>query len=278
MYHKLQPHQVPEETAQVAQAAFPKGNVYMRIRDELPQLFDEAALTHLFRHQGRRAEAPGTLLLVMVMQYMEGLTDRQAALAVRARIDWKYALGLQLTDPGFDMSVLSRFRDRLVRQEETDRLLQQFLSRLEAYGLLKGQADMRTDATHVLGAVRELNRLELVGETMRQALNALAQSAPQWLQAQVTADWYDLYGARVEEYRLPQKERDRRAWAERVGRDGFYLLQRLAQTSAPPRVRELPEVVTLEAVWKQQYVETEGNIRWREKGDLPPDEHLIQSP
>jgi len=104
--------EIPAETRQVAQAAFPKGNLYMRMRDELGVLYSDDRFTDLFPERGQPAESPGRLALVTIMPFAEGLSDRQAADAVRARIDWKYALGLELTDSGFDFSVLSRFRSR----------------------------------------------------------------------------------------------------------------------------------------------------------------------
>jgi transposase len=93
---------IPQETARVAHAAYPKGNVFMRMRDELGSIYQDEAVAHVFSHTGQPAEATWRLALVTVMQFAEGLSDRQAADAVRGRIDFKYALGLELSDPGFD--------------------------------------------------------------------------------------------------------------------------------------------------------------------------------
>src|SRR5436309_12702215 len=101
---------ITDETMRVARAAFPHGNVYMQMRDVLGTIYDDALFAPLFAVRGRPAETPWRLALVTVMQFAEGLSDRQAAEAVRARIDWKYALGLALTDTGFDFSVLCEFR------------------------------------------------------------------------------------------------------------------------------------------------------------------------
>ena len=106
---------IPEETARVARAAFPRGNPYLTLRDQLGSLYDDQDFAVLFSKRGRPAEAPWQLALICVFQFMEGLSDRQAAEAVRSRIDWKYALGLDLADPGFDYSVLSKFRARLTQ-------------------------------------------------------------------------------------------------------------------------------------------------------------------
>src|SRR5579872_2291466 len=114
---------IPEDTVRVARAAFPKGNRYIEMRDVLGQIYADASFAALFSRTGRPAEAPWRLALVTVMQFAEGLSDRQAAEAVRARIDWKYALALELTDPGFDFSVLCEFRARLIAGSSESLLL-----------------------------------------------------------------------------------------------------------------------------------------------------------
>jgi transposase len=105
---------IPPETARVARAAFPKSNRYLRVADELDMLFTDEAFLALFPTHGQPAQPPWRLALVTLLQFAEGLSDRQAANAVRGRIDWKYVLRLELTDPGFDASVLSEFRTRLI--------------------------------------------------------------------------------------------------------------------------------------------------------------------
>ncbi len=109
---------IPEETVRVARAAYPKGNVYMQMRDALGPIYQDESFAHLFPHNGRPVEAPWRLALITIMQFAEELPDREAADAVRGRIDWKYALGLKLTDSGFDASVLCEFRKRLVQGEQ----------------------------------------------------------------------------------------------------------------------------------------------------------------
>lgn len=140
----------------------------------------------MFPRRGQPAEAPGCLALATVLQFMEGLPDRQAAEAVRARIEWKYAFGLELTDAGFDHTVLSEFRSRLVEGGLELLLLEALLEHMQALGLLKQRGRQRTDSTHVLAAVRSMNRLERVGEILRAALNALAVAVPEWLHRRKT--------------------------------------------------------------------------------------------
>src|SRR5262245_2896108 len=119
---------IPEPTAALAHKVFPKGNLYMTMRDELGPIYHNADFADLFPRRGQSALAPAQLLLVLVMAFVEGLSDEQAADAVRSRIDWKYALALELDDPGFDASVLSEFRDRLLTHQAEQRLLEHMLT------------------------------------------------------------------------------------------------------------------------------------------------------
>src|SRR5215813_302109 len=220
--HTLEPG--PEETASVARAAFPKGNPYLLLRDTLGTIFQDDDFATCFPLEGQPGLSPWRLALVTLMQFRENLTDRQAAEAVRARIDWKYLLGLALTDPGFDFSVLSEFRDRLLASSAEELLLEKLLERCRAMGWLTTRGQQRTDSTHVLAAIRVLNRLELVAETLRAALNAVATVAPAWLQAITPLAWYERYSRRIEDVRLPQDKAEREAYAQVVGEDGFQLL------------------------------------------------------
>jgi transposase len=160
---------VPEQTASVARAAFLKGNPYLRLRDELGTVFDDDDFLDLYPKRGQPALAPWRLALVTVLQFREGLSDRRAADAVHARIDWKYLLRLELTDPGFDASVLCEFRARLLAGDAGECLLEKLLGRCRERELIKARGRQRTDATHVLASIRVMNRLELLAETLRDA-------------------------------------------------------------------------------------------------------------
>ena len=255
---------VPAGTRRVAEAAFPCGNDYLRLRDELGPLFRDADFADLYSHRGQPAYSPARLALVTAMQYMENLSDRQAAEAVRARIDWKYALALPLSDAGFDSSVLCEFRKRLLRGSAEERLLDGIIERLNDAGLVKKRGRQRTDSTRVLASVRELSRLELVGETMRAALNELSEKAPAFVRRMVGPGWLQRYGRRVEETRLPKGKKARAMHASHIGRDGFQILDAL--TGEPEELAELSEfasVRTLRRVWNQQYEQPE------ERGAFP---------
>ncbi len=269
---------IPTETARVAHAAFPKGTLCLQIRDRLGPLYEDAQFVALFSHTGQPAEAPARLALVLILQFAEGVSDRQAAEAVRGRIDWTYALALDLTDPGFDASVLSEFRTRLVQGGAAALLLEPLLQQLEAHDLLKARGTQRTDSTHILAAIRTLNRLELVGATMRYALNRLAVAAPAWLQAHLHSAWGERYSHRVEHYRLPTTDAERQQLAATIGADGFVLLQAAYAPEAPPAVREAPAIEVLRQIWIQQYYGPGDPPRWRQEPDVPPAAQLIHSP
>ncbi len=269
---------IPADTVQAAHSALPKGNLYLRMRDELGVLYQDSDFAGLFSRRGQPAEAPWRLAVVTILQFAEGLTDRPAAEAVATRLDWKYLLGLPVAAPSFHYSVLSEFRERLLAGGAEQLLLDSLLRSFQERGLLRPRGRARTDSTHVLAAIHVLNRLELVGETLRLCLEALAEAAPEWLLGQVSGDWFDRYGAHFEQYRLPKGKAERQALAETVGRDGYCLLRALASESAPPEVRPLAAVARLRWVWIQQYYLEEGQIHWREPGNLPPAPLLIQSP
>lgn len=269
---------VPEETAAVARAAFPKGNPYMQMRDELGSLYTDDLFADLYPKDGQPGVQPWRLALVTVMQFAENLTDRQAADAVRDRIAWKYALSLALTDAGFDYSVLCEFRQRLLDHAAAQRLLDVMLHQFAARGWLKSRGKQRTDSTHILAAIRRLNQLELVHETLRHALNELAVEATAWLKQRVNADWFEAYSQRTSNYLLPKKDAERKAWAEQVGQDGLYLLRAIYYQGHHPELAQLPAVELLRQVWIQHFYEDEGRVCLREKQDQPPAARLITSP
>ena len=275
---------VPEGTARVARAAFRKGNPLLKLRDELGAIFADADFADLFPRLGQPGLPPWRLALVTLLQFREDLPDRRAAEAVRARIDWKYLLGLELDDPGFDHSVLCEFRARLLEGGAEERLLGKLLEACQARGLLKARGRQRSDTTHVLAAIRALNRLELVGETLRAALNELATVAPDWLRAAAPKAWYERYALRVEDGRLPRTAAEREAYARAVGDDGFALLDRLDEPATPEELRGLPKVEILRQVWARHFVREDGVPPRRRRaaqgqgGPAPPATEPVESP
>jgi transposase len=273
-------HEIPELTAEIAYGAFPKGNVVMKIRDALGPIFEDEHFSEMYPTIGQPAASPTRLALVTILQFMEDLTDREAADAVRSRIDWKYLLGLELNDPGFHYSVLSEFRLRLLENEAEQMLLEKILEGCQAAGLLKGKKKQRTDSTHVLANIRVLNRIELVGETMRRVLDDIAQVAPDWLKPLIQPEWGKRYGRKVDTHRIRKSETKKLEMAQAIGEDGRALLTAIYQEETPVEVRQLPSVEVLRFVWVQQYYQTDNEIQWRTKKQqgFPPSRKMVASP
>ena len=268
---------IPEEIARVAHVVFPRGNVFIQVRDTLGAIYTDEAFADLFPTHGQPALAPWRLALVTVFQFMEGLTDRQAADAVRDRLAWKYALSLELCDPGFDHSVLSEFRARLIEGNAEQRLLDLLLEQCRAGGWLKAHGRQRTDSTHVLARIRALNRTLCVAQTMVYVLNVLSEVAPDWVRAHVPVEWVERYGERLEHERLPKADEERKQYANQVGTDGWSLLTALDAIATPDWMKTLPAITTLRTMWDQQFEPLDHGGRWRLEPALPAAQ-LITSP
>jgi transposase len=240
---------VPAETARVAKRAFPKGALAIRSRDELGSWYEDEGFSAVYPVRGKPGISPAQLAMVTILQFIEDLTDRQAADAVRGRLDWKYCLGLELEDEGFEFTALNGFRERLVAGAAERMLFDRLLDLLKERGLVKAGGRQRTDSTHVLARIRDLNRLELAGETARAALEALAAAAPGWLAGVIDASWQEVYGQRIDGLRLPDSETARRELAVQYGKDGYYLLEQVHGPGAPGWLAELPAVQALRRIW-----------------------------
>ena len=244
---------IPEATRRLAQKSCPKGSAIMRLRDALGPIYQDAAFAELFPKRGRPAEAPWRLALVTVFQAMEHLTDRQAAQMVALRMDWKYALSLSAEDEGFDFSVLSQFRQRLIDHEAEDLVLKPLLSVCREHGWLQAGGKQRPDSTHVLAAVRALSSLESVGEALRAALNEWADQEPAWLLEHIEDEWFDRYVHRFELARFPKGQQQREQLQQQVGADAQRLRHASQQPQAPAAVRTMAALQVLRQIWQQHY-------------------------
>jgi transposase len=256
------------------------------MRDRLGQWMADELFAAAFGVRGRPGWPPSRLAVVTVLQMAEDLTDRQAADAVRARLDWQYALGLGLADPGFDHSVLSEFRDRVAGHGLEEAALDALLAMVAAEGLVKAGGKQRTDSTHVIAAVRALHTAELAGESVRAALEALAAAVPDWLgQRFCVSDWNRRYGVPVSTWRRPPGAAGRDKLALQYARDGYALVAACYEESAPPWLREIPAVQVLRTVLIQRFTRTvdssgrEVTGRREPGGDGVPPAHIkISSP
>lgn len=161
---------------------------------------------------------------------------------IASGIDWKYALGLELEDAGFNSSVLTEFRARLIEDHAAQLLFDKLLRKLQAAGFIKAKGTRRTDSTRVLAAVYDYNHLGCVWEAMRVALNDLAQIVPEWLARQAAPEWFDRYNYRPEGYKM--SETKRQALFEQIGTDGMTLLA--AIYAADPGVIQLAALPQVE--------------------------------
>jgi transposase len=278
--------EIPEQTARVARAAFPHGTLAIRVRDRLGEVFADQPFTAAFGVRGAPGLSPALLSLVSVLQYTENLTDRQAAqMAVRA-IDWKYALGMELSDPGFDFSVLSKFRARLAGHGMERVVFDRLLEFCIGAGLITAGGKQRTDSTHVISAVRDLNRLELAGESVRAALEALAVAAPDWLAGAIdVGEFAHRYGPRVDSWRLPESKTKRDRLAVVYGQDAVTLVRAVHSAAAPAWLAELPAVELLRQMLVQTYylcTDTRGREvivrRDTQEHGVPPGRTRLASP
>jgi len=258
----------------------------VQIRDMLGEVFPDEGFASAFGVRGRPGYSPGRLALVSVLQMAEKLTDRQAAATAAENLSWKYALGLPLEDPGFDFSVLSEFRARVIDGGLEQHLLDVLLAGLAEKGLVKARGKQRTDSTHVVSAVRDLNRLELAGESVRAAVEAIVAAAPGWFAAAFEVPGWSLrYGQRIDSWRLPASQAKRDQLAADYGRDGHALLNAVYAGAAPVWLRDLPAVQVLRVVVLQNYVtvvDKQGRavIRMRdaERDGVPPAPSRVTSP
>jgi transposase len=262
---------IPEQTLQVARAAFPKGNPSLRRRDALGPLSTNPTFAALFSQPGRPAEAPAPRALMSGMPWAAGLSEAQAADAVRARMDWQDALALALTEPGGEASVLSPCRRRLRTGHAARLRCETRLTRWRAQGLRTATGRPRTDSTQGLAAIQTLQRREGVGATLRPALHVRATAAPTWRQSWGPALWFDRYRQRFADSRLPPARPARSALAEHIATDGRLGLGAVYEPAAPAWLRERPALQTLRPVWLQQCSATpEGQpVRWRRAEALP---------
>jgi transposase len=268
--------QVPSLTARVARASNPGGTTAMWVKDRLNGLWGDEDFLDWYPRDGRPGLSPAQLATVCVLQFLLNLSDRQVAEAVRCRIDFKYALAMELDDPGFHHSVLADFRDRLAQGDRADRLLDLALARLKQAGLMRERGTQRTDSTHVLAAVRDLTRLELITEAMRAALEEIAGAAPHLLVGLVDEQWGRRYGRPVRLGNNPTRPKTRITGA---GDDALQLLDHLRTHGTAhafgPRVHTLRQIVV-----QNYYRDTAGRLRWRtdDDGGLPPSSRAIVSP
>jgi transposase len=253
---------MPTETERIGMIVLDEGSPYRLIGDQLFENLKEADYADLYPAEGQPGLSPVILAFVTAFQFMEKLPDRQAAESVRVRLDWKYALHLALEYKGFDFSVLSEFRERLLKGKAEGRVFEWLVEQIRALGLIKEHGKQRTDSLAMLTKVRNLSRLELVVETLRLAVREVGSANREWSEEVLPPMWEDKYGERFVMQRYSEKE-----WKEyetNIGKDGQWLLKRLEDGSAPAELKVLPAVEILKTVWAQQFRDESGQMVYQD--------------
>lgn len=269
------PRVMPIEMLPLGIALLAPGNPYRLVGERLYEEYREADFADLYSSEGQPALSPVDLAFVTAFQDMEDLSDRQAAEAMRVRLDWKFALHRPVDYAGFNFSVLSEYRARLVTHKAEARVFERVLEQLKDLGMIKAHGRQRTDSLAVLTRVRTLNRIELVVETLRLSVVALLATEPEWTRATVPPSWEERYGKRCVAERLSESEKA--VLQAETGQDGQWLLERLAALGMPKGLNDLSEVKVLRTVWGQQYEVRDRAVIFREPGAYDG-EAQIQSP
>jgi transposase len=268
--------EIPEQTKKIAKAVFKKGNIYLKVIEELGMIFSDEEFSEMFSNTGKPAISAAKLALITVFQFVEELSDRQAADAVRSRIDWKYALGLELDDSGFDASVLSEFRTRLIESNQAKILFDKLIEKLVAAKFIKSRGKQRTDSTIVLANIHNLSRLECVSEAMCYSLNSIATVDPNWMRENLLQEWFERYERRAEDFNFSEEER--KQIKLQIGEDGESLLSAIDRAGTPEYLKQLPTIKILRQIWVQNYYIEEGKLKYREVGNIPTTKKMICSP
>jgi transposase len=245
--HRVPFPPLPADTLCAAKSVFHIENLYLVIGDQLDLLLGDLNRDDLDAFSARPTGVPFILAMLTIFQFAEDLPDRQAAEAVRTRMDWKYALHLPVDYPGIDHTELGEFRQRLRLDRGGQRVFQRLLTRLAELGLLGSKDKRRAHIDDVLKALDTLSRVEELAEAMSLALEALAARQPDWLRAMSLPHWYGRYGPKLARlYRSSCKE-EHEALARAIGADISYLLEAIAEAGNPD-LALLPEVKALEPI------------------------------
>ena len=265
--------EIPEDTAKLVKEILDEDDPYRLIGDRLSDFLVDEDFADFYADTGGPAISPVILSFVLIFQMMEKLPDRMAARALKVRMDWKYALHLPLNYEGFHFTNLSHFRQRLIENEAKYLVFDKLLQTLIDLGLVRQKGKVRTDSSHVLGAIANLSRLELVLETERVVLNVLQKEDQEWYNEQIPAAFQEEYGTKRSDYQLSENEVKRTL--QQAGADGWWLLQRLKQ--APKTLQALEKVQTMQEIWEQQF-ETDENEQYVGPRKKLESSGLIQSP
>lgn len=240
---------IPEEIRLWGEYHLELDNPYRIIGDLMFDFIPEAELTCMYSNLGRPSINPIILSLVTIFQYLEDIPDRTAALLVKTRLDWKYALHLPLDDAGFHYSDLCNFRQRLLAHGKDSLIFDQLLKKISSLGFLHKRGYQRTDSTHVLAVVRHLSRLENLSEGLRVALQAIEKADAVFYQHKLPSLYKEHWSKPLSDYQMTDDERKKEL--ERLGKDIHWLLDFLSTNRQS--FLSLPEVEVLDTLFSQHF-------------------------
>lgn len=258
-------HPIPSITVALVECLFSPDCLYQFVGNVLFDQFHDEDFADLYPKDGQPSISPVLLSFITIFQSLENLSDRKTAHQLRFRLDWKYALHLELNYPGFDSTVLSEFRQRLLKHGAESRVFSAIFAQLRQLGFYKQRGIQRTDSLAIYNHHRLLRRIELCVETMRVCIKSLLHQAPEWTRTTLPQEWEERYTKRCKSERMSEEERQ--ALAIVVGDDGQWLLDCLQQEDAED-LRELRAVEMLRDVWAVHYERgPDEHMRWKQGGE-----------
>ncbi len=230
---------------------FDESDPFLLISQHVAQRFADEDFGDLYGVRGPIPDSPKVLALASLLQFITKVPDRQAARYARMDLGWKLALGLPIEHAGFHFSLLSEFRERLLCSEKHRLIFDECLLMLVELGLVRKGGKQRLDATHVLGAVRELSRLELVCESLRKTVEDLVRLLGHDAATKLVGDEAMDFTARKWILSKMGKDKKRRT----MHQAGVHAVAVLTRVAAHPRedVRALESIKILREIVEQNF-------------------------
>lgn len=253
---------IPVETARAARAVFGSGNPYLVTGDQVNSLFDGIFLEDRIGRFQKPPQLLAMLCLITIFQYVETLPDELATVALRKRIDWKYALHLPLNYPGLEAALFCEFRRWLMANQADQQEFQTLVVRWCEITHSSGKQFRNLEASQIIGVVCQISRITRIWETFHQAMEALATRRPNWLLLHSLPHWYERYGSHRHDLDLTAEESRNIKLAQMIGADGEYLLKAVSK-SGDQELIELEGIVALCDLWFKQFKYVEGQQLWR---------------
>jgi transposase-like protein DUF772 len=238
---------IPENTIRTARASYGKGNIYLRLGDQLNARISRLSSNLLLFQSDGYA---GTLLAAMTLvQYVEGLTDSELTESLPGRLDLRYALHLPTPGPRFDPLTLCAFRQRVLKNHQYHVLLEEIFKVLYPE-LVPDDLENHPDIGLVVTSICLNTIRAAVVEAMFHAVEALSANHFTWLRQIAPPHWYERYSPSLLMFNsgLSIKQKDYSPDDLRIDID--YLLQSAVRSNSQ-KINEVPEIKTLRNMWDQ---------------------------